>query len=174
MVEPEHKSNSPYKTCAHSQMIILWIWWNRKGMLYYKLLPRGITITADIILLPTTETSCRRNPRKTTKRLHEVMQLHDYVRPHSSILTKNTIQELGSEVIPHPPYSPNLAPSDFHISRSLSNNLQGTLFLDENILRTLLDYFNSNPRDFYRRGIEKLLQHWQTVVNCEGEYIVEC
>ena len=50
------------------------------------------------------------------------MLLHDNARPHFANLTKNTIQEMGWEVIPQPPYSPILAPLDFHLSRSPCNN----------------------------------------------------
>ena len=120
-------------------------------------------------LLTTTDTSCRRNPRKTTKKLREVMLFRDNARPHSANLTKSTIQELGWTVIPHPPYWPNLTLSDFHLFRSLSNNLQGTAFSDENVLRTWLGDFKSKPRDLYRRRIEKLLQLWLTVVYSEGD-----
>ena len=99
------------------------------------------------------------------------MLLHDNARSHSANLTKSTIQELGWEVIPHPPPSPDLTPSDFQLFCSLSNNLQETSFPDVNVLRTWLDvFFNSKPRDLYRRKIEKLLQRWQAVVYSEGEY----
>ena len=75
------------------------------------------------------------------------MLLHDNSRLHSANLTE-TLQELGWEVIAHPPYSPDLVPSGFHLFRSLSNNLQGTFFPDENVLRTWLDdLFNSKPCD---------------------------
>ena len=104
------------KTCAHPQKIMLYIWWNSEGVLYYELFPRGVTITADI--------HCQqRNKRKRPTRLHEV---HYNARPHSANLTISTTQELGWEVIPHPPYSPDLAPSDFQVFRSLWNNLPGT------------------------------------------------
>ena len=96
--------------------------------MYYELLPRGVNITADIY--------CQQLRRladviqeKRPKRLREVMLLHDNVRLHSANQTKNTIQELGWEVIPHPPYLPDPVPSDFHLFRSLSNNSQGTSFL---------------------------------------------
>jgi hypothetical protein len=30
-------------------------------------------------------------------------------------VTKGTLQEMHREILPHPAYSPNLAPSDFHL-----------------------------------------------------------
>ena len=119
-------------------------------------------------LLPTTEMYRRRNPRKTTNKVCVKWCYSTITRPHFANLTKN-IQELDWEVIPHPPYSPDLAPPDFHLFRSLSNNLQGTSLADKNVLRAWLEDFNWKPRDFYRRGFEKLHQRCQTVVNSEGE-----
>jgi histone-lysine N-methyltransferase SETMAR len=43
-------------------------------------------------------------------------------------MSKAVIQELDWEILPHPPYSPNLAPVDYHLFRSLSNNLRGVSF----------------------------------------------
>jgi histone-lysine N-methyltransferase SETMAR len=49
-------------------------------------------------------------------------------------MTKAAIQELDWEILPHPPYSPDLAPSDYHLFRSLSNNLRGAEFLSTTTL----------------------------------------
>ena len=170
---PGKKEATPRtKTCAHPQKIMLCIWWNSEGMLYYELHPRGVAITADIYCQQLRYLADAIQENRPTM-LNEVTLLHDSARPHSTNLTKNTIQEWGWKVIMHPPCSPDLEPSDFHIFRSLSNNLKGTSFPDENVLRTWLDdLFNLKPSDFYRRGIGKLLQRWQTAVNCGGEYIV--
>jgi hypothetical protein len=35
---------------------------------------------------------------------------------------------LGLKNIPHPPYSPDLAPSDYHLFHSLANNLSDVSF----------------------------------------------
>jgi histone-lysine N-methyltransferase SETMAR len=43
-------------------------------------------------------------------------------------MTKAAIQEVDWEILPHPPYSPDLTPSDYHLFRSLSNNLCGVSF----------------------------------------------
>jgi histone-lysine N-methyltransferase SETMAR len=46
-------------------------------------------------------------------------------------MTKATIQELDWEILPHPPYSLDLAPSDYHLFCSLSSNLCGVSFDDD-------------------------------------------
>jgi len=37
--------------------------------------------------------------------------------------TRQKLVQLGWDVLPHPPYSPDLAPSDYHLFRSLQNSL---------------------------------------------------
>ena len=48
MVEPEQKANPRTKSCGHPQKVMLRIWWNSDSVLYYELIPGGVTITADI------------------------------------------------------------------------------------------------------------------------------
>jgi len=50
-----------------------------------------------------------------------VLFLHDNTKPHISKMTQEKIKELQWEVLTHPPYSPNLAPSDFNLFRSMEH-----------------------------------------------------
>jgi hypothetical protein len=43
------------------------------------------------------------------------LTLHNNVRPHSAAATANLLNSWGWEILPHPPHSPDLAPSDFHL-----------------------------------------------------------
>ncbi|GFU84079.1 histone-lysine N-methyltransferase SETMAR [Trichonephila clavipes] len=47
----------------------------------------------------------------------------DNARRHTSVLTCQELWELGWEVLMHPPYSPDLAPSNYHLSLALQNFL---------------------------------------------------
>ncbi|GFU83107.1 histone-lysine N-methyltransferase SETMAR [Trichonephila clavipes] len=49
----------------------------------------------------------------------------DNVRPHTSVVTCQNLWELGCEVLMHPPYNPDLAPSDYHLFLTLQNFLSG-------------------------------------------------
>jgi histone-lysine N-methyltransferase SETMAR len=58
-------------------------------------------------------------------------------------MTKAAIQGIDWEILPHPLYSPDLSPSDYHLFRSLSlsNNLRGVSFNNDTELRNWLDEF---------------------------------
>jgi hypothetical protein len=66
---------------------------------------------------------------------------------HTANMTKAAIQKLDWEILPHPPYSSDLSPSDYHIFCFLSNNLSAELqnWIDE--------FFTAKPADFFRRGL---------------------
>ena len=56
-----------------------------------------------------------------------VLLQHDNARPHTACSTVATIQDL-SECLPHPLYSPDLAPTDFHVYGPLKEVMGGKSF----------------------------------------------
>src|SRR5689334_12580736 len=47
----------------------------------------------------------------------KVILFIDNARPHTANLTRSTIHSLNWELLPHPPYSPDLSPTDYHLFR---------------------------------------------------------
>jgi histone-lysine N-methyltransferase SETMAR len=81
-------------------------------------------------------------------------------------MTKAAIQELDWEILPCPPYSPDLSLSDYHLFHSLSNNLRGVSFNNDAELQNWLDdYFTAKPAELFKCEIENLPEHWEAVVN---------
>jgi histone-lysine N-methyltransferase SETMAR len=54
-----------------------------------------------------------------------VLLLHDNEWLHMATATVHTVQRFGFELLSHPPYSPDLAPSDYHIFGPLKETLRG-------------------------------------------------
>ena len=52
--------------------------------------------------------------------------LHDNAHPHTAAHTVDTLRALKFEVLKHPPYSPDLAPSDFHLFGPMKEHLNGS------------------------------------------------
>ncbi|KAJ4428926.1 hypothetical protein ANN_25922 [Periplaneta americana] len=57
--------------------------------------------------------------------LSSVVLLHDNARPHVADRTATQLQSFGWKIMEHPPYSPDLAPSDCHVFGSLMKFLAG-------------------------------------------------
>ena len=154
---------------------MLCVGWNVQGIIHFELLPRNATMTARLYvdqLDRLNQSLSRKHPSLVNRK--GVLFLHDNARPHVAKVTREKIKDLSWEVLPHPPYSPDLAPSDFHLFRSLQNHLADINFVDEESLKNDLSaFFASKPPNFYRRGIEALASRWQMVVNSDGNYIVD-
>jgi hypothetical protein len=85
-------------------------------------------------------------------------------------MTKTAIRELDWEILPHPPYSPDLAPSNSHLFRSLSDNLRGVSFNNAELQNWLDDFLTAKPADF-KRGVKNLPERWDEVMNNGREYM---
>ena len=111
---------------------------------------------------------------KLTGKMDRVFFLHDNARPHVAKLTRQKIQDLGWTTLPHPPYSPDMAPTDYHLFRSLSHFLDGRQFKDDDDLKSgLQTFFDQKSPDFYKQGIYDLPIRWQYIVDHNGTYFVD-
>jgi len=52
---------------------------------------------------------------KYQKRQHKVIFLHDNAPSHMAKPVRDTLEAFSWEVLPHAAYSPDLAPSDYHL-----------------------------------------------------------
>ena len=69
------------------------------------------------------------------------LMFHHNTRPHTSLITCQKIIDLNWELMPHPTYSPDLAPSDYHLFCSLQKHLNGKTFNSDQALKNVLDQF---------------------------------
>ncbi|UYV63656.1 hypothetical protein LAZ67_2005198 [Cordylochernes scorpioides] len=97
-----------------------------------------------------------------------VLFLHDNARPHTSCKTVSTIIKLGFEVLEHPAYSPDLAPSDYLFFGLLKKELKGKRFdSDEDVQKVVQNFFHTLPKSAYKEGIYKLPERWRRCIESQ-------
>ena len=60
-----------------------------------------------------------------------VVLLHDNARPHTAAHTAETLKKCKFGLMAHPPYSPDLALSDYHLFGPLKEALWGCQFTSD-------------------------------------------
>jgi len=99
------------------------------------------------------------------------MLLHDNARPHVAKAVKKKLMQLEWKVLPHPTYSPDLAPLDYYLFQSMQHGLVDTHFRNyEDVQKWIDEWIASKDQSFYRRGIYLLPKRWKKCIASEGKY----
>ena len=87
-------------------------------------------------------------------------------------MVQNYLETLNWEVLLHSAYSPDLAPSDYHLFSSLGYAGLAEQYFDsyEDIRKWLDEWFASKDEEFFWRGIHKLPERWEKYTVSEGKY----
>src|SRR5258705_3368092 len=63
--------------------------------------------------------------------------LHDNAPVHTAAISKSAVRDCGLQELDHPPYSPDLAPSDYYLFSKLKKDLRGRKFHSDEDLGVL-------------------------------------
>ncbi|GFW33994.1 uncharacterized protein TNCV_286781 [Trichonephila clavipes] len=85
------------------------------------LLPDNTTINSEVYChqLDKLNDALQQKRSELINRKGVVFQKYN-ARPHTSLVTRQKLLQLEWDTMPHPPYSPNLAPSDYYLFRGHS------------------------------------------------------
>jgi histone-lysine N-methyltransferase SETMAR len=163
------------KPNLHQKKLMVSVWWSNSGVIHHTFMKPGESITADVYCMQLDE-MMRKLAIKQPKLINRSapLLLHDNARPHTANKTVEKLQQLKLETLRHPPYSPDLAPTDYHFFRHLDNYLVGKTFTSQQAVEKAFDDFIvAQPPDFYSSGIKKLPIKWQKCVDSMGDYFNE-
>ena len=77
-------------------------------------------------------------------------------------------------MLPHPPYSPALAPSDFHLFGPLKDALRGTRFEDdETVIRAVRTWLREQETSWQGEDMRALVSRWRKAVDLDGDNVVK-
>lgn len=81
------------------------------------------------------------------------------------------LMDSAGDIINHPPYSPDVAPSDYHLFPALKH-LGGRKFkLDEEVQKAVVSWLRGAAGEFYDAGIKKLVTRMRKVIERQGNYV---
>jgi len=89
----------------------------------------------------------------------------DSALAHKSVFAMGKLRDLHYELLQHPPYSPDLAPSDFFLFSKLKLFLAGQRFSsNQEAIAAVEGYFADLTKNHYRDGIMALEHHWSKCI----------
>ena len=147
--------------------------WNQKGVIYYELLKHGEAVNTNRYQQQMIDLNRALQEKRPDyrRRQHKVIFLHDNARSHTAKRVKETIETFSWEILAHDTYSPDLAPSDYHLFASLGHALAEQRFTSFKNLREWLDnWIDLKDEQFYWHGIHHLPERWEKCVNSNGDY----
>ena len=132
----------------------------------------GITVNAEIYCRQLEDVHTIHKDEYESLMRKGVILLHDNARPHHAKKTRELLSEMeGVTVLRHPPYSPDAAPSDYGLFRSLQHFLKGRNFESvEELEAECWLFFLSKNLKWYHRQFTELEKRWKKIVHSGGDY----
>ena len=91
------------------------IFWDQGGIFLIDYFPKGQTINAEYYVSLLVQLKDILKEKRRGKVTNCVLFLHDNAPVHQPLATQKKLAYLGFQFLDHPPYSPDLAPSDYHL-----------------------------------------------------------
>ena len=87
---------------------------------------------------------------RTSLPIDKVLLLHNNAQSHTSIRARETIASLWWTTLLHPPYSPELAPSDYYLFGPTKEGLRGKHYSsDEEVKTAVKKWLKEQSTKFY-------------------------
>ncbi|UYV71281.1 hypothetical protein LAZ67_8002486 [Cordylochernes scorpioides] len=143
--------------------VLLVVFLDNKGIVHHEYLPAGQTVIKEMylsILRRLREAIRKKRPEKWTN--GDWILHHDNARPHTAHLVTSFLAINGTEILPQPPYSPDIAPNDFFLFPKLKAVLKGRHFdTREDIIEKSLLALKSIPKEAYKNCFDNWEKRWR-------------
>ncbi|UYV79170.1 hypothetical protein LAZ67_17001333, partial [Cordylochernes scorpioides] len=158
--EPRPKKSRILKS---RNKVLLVAFLDNKGIVHHEYLPAGQTVIKEMylsILRRLREAIRKKRPEKWTN--GDWILHHDNARPHTAHLVTSFLAKNGTEILPQPPYSPDIAPNDFFLFPKLKAVLKGRHFdTREDIIEKSLLALKSIPKEAYKNCFDNWEKRWR-------------
>ena len=156
--------------------VMICVWWNYEGVLHFELVPDGRAVDAELYCQQLDRVYDKLKQKyPTLVRRNRALFQQDNAKSHTAKTTKEKFDELEDvEILPHPAYSPDAAPSDDGLFRSMEHFLRGRRFETfDQVEEACQELFDSKPAKWYFDQIRMLADRWRKIIENDGLYFEE-
>jgi histone-lysine N-methyltransferase SETMAR len=169
---PGERAPKKAKTVPSAGKVMATVFWDSHGIIHIDYLEKGKTITGAYYsaLLDRFDSDLKEKRPHLVKK--KILFHHDNALAHSSGIVAAKLHELRYELLPHPPYSPDLAPCDYFLFPNLKKSLAGKKFRSNGeVIAATEAYFADLPKSYFLDGIKKLEYRWTKCIELKGDYV---
>jgi len=117
-----HPASKKLRVQKSAEKVLASIFWDQNGILLTDYLPKGQTINAEYFSSLLVQLKDILKEKRRGKVIKGVLFLHDNAPAHRALATHKKLAYLGFQCLDRPHYSPELAPSDYHLFPGLKKN----------------------------------------------------
>ena len=158
--------------CKTSNRMLYAIFFDSKGPVLQIPVPKGSSVTGkfyrESVLTQLVDFYQKHRP---STGVCGIRLLHDNAPAHKSSTVQEYLKESGLDVLDHPPYSPDLSPSDFWLFPRLKEMLAGLCFESHcGIGSAVYQCLQHIPKEDYWVVFRKWVDQCKMCVEADGAY----
>ena len=145
-------SGSPHPTPKFPSAKIRWKFsrldiWDQDGILLIDYIPKGQTINAEYYLSLLVQLKDILKEKRQGKFTKGLLFMHDNTSSHRTLATQKKLAYLGFHHLDQPPYSPDLAPSDYPLKKNRLKVRHSSF--DAEVISAAETWLEGQPSEFF-------------------------
>ena len=173
----KHSDSPPpkkFRVSASAEKMMVAIFWDSDGVILTHCVPQGTTVTGasyeEVLRTKFLPALQQKRPEKT--RNGRVLFHQDNAPAHRANVTQQFLRDNNIEVVPHAPYSPDLAPSDFWLFPTMKDPLRGRRFPSRAaIASAIFQWSKHTPKEDFAAAMESWRRRCEKCVRLQGDYV---
>jgi len=145
---------------------------DQEGIIHREFVPPGMKVNADSycdVLRRLCENVRRKRPQKWQNQ--NLILHHDNVPAHGSFKLSQFLTKNNMTVVPHPPYSPDLAPCDFNLFPKMKLQMKGRRFdTIEEIQEESQRVLGTITKWDFQGCLQAWQKRWERCIRAKGQY----
>jgi len=160
------------KKMIGSKKFMLTVFWNTEGFIIIDLLPEGLKFNSEYFINNILERIYQMTSDLCLKSRHKITLHFDNARVHTARKVIQYMDLHRMKRAPHPPFSPDIAASDFYLFGFLKDRLAGQVFESaDELFEGITQILNKIPQETLKNVFHEWEERLRQVIEKNGEYI---